>query len=472
LKSVEGEINISENQILLKKLSLTRNQEPSLVTGVINYTLDIKQRKFNLVNFTIQAGVSDPGVWVFSFLKNILDVETGKVYGSIEAKGDLQGTNLSGRVRVSDAKILIVATKSKLEKVNAELLFDRERIILSKLSGQSGSGTVTAQGWVELHNFRSVKALEYNINVQDAPINPKKDIYGIVSGKLKISWGENTPTSFDADITVKEALLTIGFGQEVQSGPPANLVYNITVKGDRGIWLRNSISDIELSIDLNIRKTLTESFYSGILKTRQGNFYYLDHNLNVTEGEITFDNVNELNPDLNLNAEMYTRAMKVNSEKLERVKIKLQLTGTLQKPVFNFYSDPSVLSQDDIISYLTLNVTPQEISAAEQREIFNKLISERLLGYFERQVAKRVRDFIRLDYLMFETGLFDGGNGAKVTVGKYIAKNLYTTYTHNISGLTQDVFKVEYYITKSHEMIGEKDEQGRYRIKYQFKLRY
>ncbi|MFB0509635.1 MAG: translocation/assembly module TamB domain-containing protein, partial [bacterium] len=252
----------------------------------------------------------------------------------------------------------------------------------------------------------------------------------------------------------------------------SNLVYNITVKGERGIWLRNSNADIELSIDLNIRKTLTESFYSGILKTRQGNFYYLDHNLKVTEGEISFDNINELNPDLNLNAEMYTRAMKIYSGKMERVKIILQLTGTLKEPEFNFYSEPAVLSQDDIISYLTLNVTPQEINAAEQREIFNKLVSERVLGYFEREVAKKVRDFIHLDYLMFETGLFEGGNGAKVTVGKYVAKNLYTTYTYNISELTQDIFKVEYYITKSHEMIGEKDEKGRYRLRYQFKFRF
>lgn len=472
LKSIEGEITVSENQIILKKLNLTKNQESSVVTGTINYNLDRENRKFNFKDFSLQANIVDPGIWVFTFLKDILVVKAGKVYGSIEAKGDFQGTNLSGRVRVSDAKILVVATKSNLEKVNAELLFDKERIVLSKLSAQAGSGSVAAQGWTELHNFQTVRALQYDINCQDVPINPQKDIYGIVSGRLKISWQENAPTAFEGDVTVKQAILTIGFGQEVKSGPPSNLVYNITVKGERGIWLRNSNADIELSIDLNIRKTLTESFYSGILKTRQGNFYYLDHNLKVTEGEISFDNINELNPDLNLSAEMYTRAMKINSEKMERVKIILQLTGTLKQPEFNFYSEPAVLSQDDIISYLTLNVTPQEINAAEQREIFNKLVSERVLGYFEREVAKKVRDFIRLDYLMFETGLFEGGNGAKVTVGKYVAKNLYTTYTYNISELTQDIFKVEYYITKSHEMIGEKDEKGRYRLRYQFKFRF
>jgi autotransporter translocation and assembly factor TamB len=164
--------------------------------------------------------------------------------------------------------------------------------------------------------------------------------------------------------------------------------------------------------------------------------------------------------------------MQINSGTAERIKIKLQMAGTLKQPVFNFSSDPAVLSQDDIMSYLTLNVTPQEISVTEQRAIFNKFVTERFLGYFEREIAKKLRSYIGLDYFQFESGLFEGGKTAKVTVGKYIARNLYATYTHNISGFTQDIFKVEYYINQSNGLIGERDEQGHYRLRYQFKFRY
>lgn len=474
LKLVEGSIILTENEIQIDKLRLIRNEQASEISGSIDYSLEKKPTKFELGDFSIHADIYDPGVWILSFLKNIIDVESGTFYGSVDAIGNFKEASFEGRVRINNAKLFIVATKTTVEKANGELLFDRNRIILSKISGQVDKGTITGSGWTELENLTKVKALQYDINGRDLPINPLKDVYGIVNGTFQIAWQENGPTSLKGDITVKDALLTIGFGQEVQSGSnsESNLIYNITVKGERGIWLRNSYADIELSIDLNLRKTLTETFYSGNLITRQGNIYYLDHNLNLTEGSIKFDNINELNPDLNLNAEMYTRSMKVNSDNPERVKIKLNLTGTLRQPVFNFYSEPAILSQDDIISYLTLNVTPQEISAAEQREIFNKLVSERFLGYFEREIAKKLRSYIRLDYLQFESGLFEGGKTAKVTVGKYIADNLYATYTHNLTGSIQDLFKVEYYITKSHELIGERDEDGRYRLKYQFKFRY
>lgn len=471
-KSIEGGLTLTKKEIKINKFNIVHNTENSTIAGAINYSWEPKTRAFKMGNLALKVTVADPGIWVLSFLHGILDVKSGNIYGTIEATGEIRNPVLSGRLRVNDARMLIEATNSNVEKANAELLFDRNRIVLTKISGQVKKGVVTGSGWTELQGLITVKALQYDITGQDLPIHPQKDVYAVVDGSLQIAWQQNQPTSLNGNITVKEALLTIGFGSEVKSGSASNLIYNMTVKGERGIWLRNSYCDIELSTDLNLRKTLTETFYSGELVTRQGNFYYLDHNLKMTEGSIKLDNINELNPDLNLNAEMYTRSMLINSGAAERIKIKLQLTGTLKQPVFNFSSDPAVLSQDDILSYLTLNVTPEEISVTEQKEIINKLVSERFVGYFEREIAKKLRNYIGLDYFQFESGLFEGGKTAKVTVGKYIAQNFYATYTHNISGFTQDIFKVEYYINKSHELIGERDEQGRYRLKYQFKFRY
>lgn len=472
--SLTGVMTITDRAIRINKLSLTRNALNSNLSGIIAYFWETKTRKLQIGKLNLQATLADPGIWVLSFLKEMLEVNSGKVYGTIEIKGEMSNPELSGRVVINNAELSIVATATKVEKVNAELLFDRNRIILSKIGGEVEKGKITASGWTELVGLTAVKALFYDINAWNLPIHPQKEIYAVVSGNLQIAYQSNEPTSLKGEIGVQEALLTIGFGQqaEIKSPSTPNLIYNITVKGDRDIWLRNRNCDIELSIDLNIRKTLNETFYSGNLKTRQGNFYYLDHNFLITEGEIKFDNINELSPNLHLIAERYTRPMKINSNTPERIKIKLQLSGTLKEPIFNFTAEPSVLSQEDIISYLTLNVTPQEISVAEQREIFNKLVSERFLGYFEREIAKKFRNYIKLDYLQFESGLLEGGKTAKVTVGKYIAQNLYATYTHNISGLTQDRFRIEYYLTKSQELIGERDEQGRYRLKYQFKFRY
>ncbi len=472
LDSIIGMLTMSQNTIKFNNLCLVRKTFTSTIAGSVNYSFDVKNRKVKLGDLDLKITLVDPGVWVLSFLRGILDIKTGSVYGTIEVKGDVQNPTLNGRAVVNDAELEIVATKSKVTKVNAELILNQNRIVLSKISGQAGRGLVTASGWTELAGLTKIKSLHYEIKGQDLPIHPQKDIFAVVSGDLEIAMRENEPTSLQGNIKVSEALLTIGFGGEANGATSSNLTYNISVKGERGIWLRNANCDIELAIDLNLRKTLTEIFYSGNLKSRRGNFYYLDHNFNLTEGIIKFDNINELNPELSLQGEKYTRPLKLNSGASERIKLVLQLTGSLKEPIFNFKSEPPILSQEDIITYLTLNVTTQEISAAEQQAIFNKLVSERFLGYFERELAKRLRNYLKIDYLQFESGLFEGGKTTKVTVGKYIAPNLYTTYTHNVANFSQDIFRIEYYITKSQELVGERDEQGRYRFKYQFKFRY
>jgi autotransporter translocation and assembly factor TamB len=111
------------------------------------------------------------------------------------------------------------------------------------------------------------------------------------------------------------------------------------------------------------------------------------------------------------------------------------------------------------------------MTASELRETFTTAISDKLLGYFERELTKRLRGYIYLDYLWFESGLV-GGTGAKVTVGKYIGPKLYFTYEYNITGTANDVFRLEYYMTKTHEIIGERDDESRYNLKYQYKIRY
>ncbi|MCX8015390.1 MAG: translocation/assembly module TamB, partial [candidate division WOR-3 bacterium] len=247
--------------------------------------------------------------------------------------------------------------------------------------------------------------------------------------------------------------------------------FNLKIFGERDIWLRNRMADVEFACDLNIISSDEIPIFSGKLNAIQGNLYYLDHILRLTKGEINFDNTTEINPLLDISAELLTRPIKVPNGQTERIKIILTLNGRLKEPIFTFSSDPAYLSESDIITYLTFNVTWQEMTASELRETFTTTVSNKLLGYFERELTKRVRNFIYVDYLWFESGLI-GKTGTKITVGKYLGRHLYLTYQYNISGTANDVFRLEYYITKEHQLLGERDEESRYNLKYLYKIRY
>ncbi|MEM2106713.1 MAG: translocation/assembly module TamB domain-containing protein, partial [Candidatus Bathyarchaeia archaeon] len=153
--------------------------------------------------------------------------------------------------------------------------------------------------------------------------------------------GENLIV-ISGDITIKEALITKEFESSLSlpSKNTQNIYLNLKITGERDIWLRNQMCDIEFSANLNIFNQDDNQIYSGSLTALQGNFYYLDHTLKISKGEIIFDNISELNPHLDINAELATRQIQIQPDQTERIKIILSLTGRLNEPTFKFYSDP------------------------------------------------------------------------------------------------------------------------------------
>ncbi len=475
LKYIETDCRLNESELIINKTNIVHIQDTSRITGKI----DLIAKSIMDDPLDVNISFADPGTWVFFFLKDIIDVRDGKLYGEGKISGTLNKPMLNGSVKVSDVKLFIVPTRTSCDMVNGELVFDRQNLLIRDLNGKAETGKIKANGYIHLEKISEIDTMSYQVEFQNAPIRFQKEVLAIATGNLNIEQGtpptDTTPNLLfiNGNITIKEALLTPEFSSPTASNglksvPP---ILNLKIIGDRDIWLRNQLADVELSCDLNVITVDKDIIFSGQLNAIQGSLYYLDHTLKLSRGVILFDNTTELNPELDISADLETRPLKIQSDQAERIKIILTLSGRLKEPEFTFTSDPSILSNEDIMSYLAINVTWQEMTASELRETFTAALSDKLLGYFERELTKRLRGYIYLDYLWFESGLV-GGTGAKVTVGKYIGPKLYFTYEYNISQTANDVFRLEYYMTKAHQIIGERDDENRYNLKYQYKIRY
>ena len=475
LKFLEGSCLLTESNLKINSLNLVHEQDTSKIDG----TISIKQNPIEESPLDLNITFANPGAWVFFFLKSILEFSGGNINGQGQISGNLENPVMSGEVKISDATIFIVSTKTLCDKVSATLTFDHQTIVLKDLVGKTETGKINANGFTKLNTFTQVDTLSYKIEFQDAPITMQKEVFAIGSGNVSVDYKPKTnthpgnPLRLSGDIAIREALLTSEFSSSTSLSAGANqsVNFNLKITGERDIWLRNRDADVELSCDLNMISLDKNTIFSGQLQALQGNLYYLDHILKLTRGVITFDNTTELNPSLDISAELATRPIKINQNQTERVKIIMTLTGNLKEPHFVFSSDPPYLSDSDIISYLTFNVTWQNMTSSELRDNFTTALSQKLLGYFEREATKRIRNLVYLDYLWIESGLLTG-YGARVAVGKYIGPKLYFTYEYDISGNVYDIFRLEYYLTKSHELVGEHDNEGRYNLKYQYKIRY
>lgn len=468
MKDVSLDLVADRNQARIRRLWFVHAGDTSSASGSLTYDLS---RGFAPGRVELDADIADPGTWVLFFLRPTLDVSAGRLFGRVRWEGPLSEPNLRGRLRVVSGMLSVPALNLALEQVNAEFTASKDQIVLEKFSGVSGTGMVTASGFVDLGERWLVDSLRYRIKPNGAIISPIPEMYAVVAGDLTITWHAGQPLAVEGSIDVEEALLAFGFGQSAGTGSGADsLVYDLHIRAERGVWLRNPMADIELGVDLTVRKTMSGQSYVGTLNSRQGSIYYLDHTLRVSRGIIGFENIEKIDPRLDIEAELPVRA-RVRTTGTAPDRIILNLTGSLEKPEFRFRAEPASWDESQVIAYLGLNVTAEELASMEDRQAATQYLSERLLSYLQTQATKRVRRFIGLDELRLESA-FAGGEGYKVTVGKYVGRNLYVTYTQNFTGVMQPAFSVEYYLNNRNELVGKKSENGRYSVRYRYKLRY
>jgi autotransporter translocation and assembly factor TamB len=477
LSRVQGKVRLSRTRAEIDHLWLVHRDssavpETSVVTGSVEYKTE---GGFELGAADLRAKLRNPGVWVVFYLKPTIELRQGTIYGDLTVNGSLAQPTFDGRVRLSRAQLAVPVIGTTFDRVNAELVFDRSRIKIEKLSGRSEHGNALVTGFVDIGRQWQVDSLRFHGDFSGTTINPMPEIYGVIGGSIDLDWIMGRPFSLSGTVDVEEALVAFGFGQSAGSGtgaPDTLLTYDVRVRGDRNIWFRNQLTDIELACDLTVRKTTKDVLYSGELTSRQGSIYYLDHTLRVGSGSVRFDNISTLNPEFNVAAGMPIR----NASKEPGLPdtISLTLTGTLEQPSFVFRSVPPIWDETEIISYLTLNATQDQLQAMDQQKAVTNLLSSRLLGYFQTQVSKRARGFVNLDYLEFESGLLNSSEQVRVTVGKYVGRNLYVSYTQSFTGGFSPSFRVEYYIDRKNQILAEGTAGDQYRtaLRYQLKLRY
>jgi autotransporter translocation and assembly factor TamB len=480
LSRVQGAASVTRTRAVIDHLWVVHLDssavpETSIIAGSVEYKTE---RGFELGAADLRARLRNPGVWVVAYLKPIIELRQGTIFGDLALKGGLTRPVFDGRVRISRARLGVPVIGATFDRVNAELVFDRSRINIEKLTGRSDHGNALVTGFVDIGERWQVDSLRFHGDFSGTTINPQPEIYGIIGGSLDLDWAMGRPYSLSGTVDIEEALVALAFGQSagVGGGHDTTFVFDIRVRAERDIWLRSQRAgidfggaDIEFGGDITIRKTMTDMLYSGELVSRQGTVYYLDQALRVTSGSVKFENISAVNPDLDITAELPIRAGPGDAKVPD--KIVLTLTGTLEKPVFGFTSEPPVWDETAIASYLSLNLTPDQLWAPDQKNAVTNMLSQRLLNYFQLQVSKRARGFVNLDYLEFESGLLSGRE-TKVTVGKYVGRNLYVSYTQNFAPDLNPAFRVEYYINRKNEILAEGSAGNRYSLRYQFKLRY
>ena len=471
----------------MKKLNFTlsalNNENESKADGKVYYKLN----DTSLVqHFNINLDINDIGTWPFFFLKNILNLKQGLVTAKLNVSGNLAQPDIKGWLRIKNGTVYVPIVNLTSTATSAELLFRNGEMILDKMEGTVGKGTIRGRGNYLL--FTPPYPYFFSFSFKDIFFSSNRHIHAICGGTLSLENRSGEYLDIRGDINLKEAFVTYGLTDEIklgdssprptkkadakQSSAPFPTYIDISITGSRNIWLRNDMMQVEVVPDIKIvQKDNTGLRLTGWLQARQGRFYYLDHVFRIRDdSRISFAGTQDINPEFDLWAVMPTSEIHERGGKQELIKIIVHMSGTLSAPIIEFYSDPPVWSESEIITYLHLRKANLDVTNMDIP------VSDLLGGYIGVTISDYLRKQTKLDIFTIENLGVTDSIPTKVTVGKYFGNKWFISYTLALSQgrLTsnQHEFRVEYNINENQDIILERDDFGRHSLRYQVRIRY
>lgn len=415
-----------------------------------------------------QVILRDIGTWAFFPMADLLSVWEGRVDVNVKLYGTTKHPLFSGEATVNNGKMVLRPFGMYLHSVQARAHFNADSVVIDNVSALTeNNGTVQVKrGEILLEKFMPT-TMNFLVATERSPVRNIPFIEANVNSNIVIGGTVNSP-KITGDVTVNSALITMPFAPADEPPPPEGdvkpLDMSLNITGSQGIWLRNKDADIELAIEnLNVRMQQNLLFLSGRLSTVQGVYRFLDRTFDLTSGQLTFTNAVLIDPQLNLTAQ--TTITRAEEDESKQYLITLSVRGTALQPKLSFSSDPS-MPEGDILAMLGAGMRADEL-----RDIDLGSQASRGLDYALSIATGRVQRHTGLDMLKVKT-LTGAEKGAQVTIGKYVARRVYVSYTQGFSANLSNEFKAEYLFGPRSALFAQKDENNTYNLGVRMRFKY
>lgn len=344
--------------------------------------------------------------WVLIFFKEFVRVENADISGNVKFSGSGNFPEIYGNLNVKNINIIEKNTGITVYNLKGNVICNKDSLYFNDFKGGIGNGELIFNG---VYKIRDKKySLYFNINngfiaydYYTAGFNCNVNILDDLKG-----------TKIIGDVSIKEATVTVPFYFKEGGKKFNNLYINLNVNANDGnVWLKNENADIEFSGDAKIFYDWGIPSAIGEFKILQGNFKYIFTEFKIEEGKFIFSKRGEIDPEITF---ISTHLAETNDT------IILSVSGSMKKPEFNIYSRP-YKDLSEIILVLGLNMSWQELLNFSS---VNNTFTNTAFRAFDFWARSRLQtEFSKL--LGMDVARFEKYESYKLTLGKYIAKNLY-----------------------------------------------
>lgn len=383
-------------------------------------------------------------------------VEGFDVSGPVAIGADVTGTAanpaIKGSVRTANARLESAATGMVLSGIQASGQFSGSRLVIDRLTGNAGGGTVSGRGSFD---FTTGQRLGMNLVLQadKAVLLARDDLGATVTGPITFASDGHGGGVISGDVELVKSAFRLGRATAAAAIPQLNVREVNVVAEDREQGLpsspwrlaikarapnRLSVTGLgiesEWRADLQIGGSITEPAIVGRADLVRGGYEFAGRRFDLQRGTIRFQGEVPADPTLDILATGDTQGISAI----------IRVTGTGQRPEIAFSSTPA-LPEDELLSRMLFGTSITNLSAPEALQLAAAVASLQGGGNGLNPI-NALRNAIGLDRLRILPADTVTGQKTSVAAGKYITRRAYVEIITDGQGYSAT--RAEFQITR------------------------
>ena len=456
-------LTIADDSIITGKLLLPKLKDLSF---------DLKQQP---MQSSIQANLTQ-----LAFLSLIFP-EISDVKGHLSANWQITGTidspSVKGTTKLTQASCQIPRAGITLE----DIVFNISSPTLTQInyagSMRANKGTLSIKGKTSLAipdfptelRLTGQNALIFNNTTAKLTVDPDLQLTiqnhsTDLSGKIHIPTAIITPKDSSNSVTLSDDVIFVSDLDE--NTPKMHFSSQLDLTLGDNVFLNYAGLNAHLGGSVSLSESSSQATTAvGELYVKKGFYNAYGRQLNISQGQLMFAGGPVTNPAINIKASKevatISQSSVSNTNYTSNTVVGVSLTGTLKKPQMTLFSEPSGLSQSQILSNLVMGTSLDKVTGQEKK--LTKALSSSNVNESQAAMLKeQLQHSLGLDELSVTSGdVYDPNKqsviqNTSLTLGKMLSPRLYMNYSVGLITST-NIFSINYKINNKWRLRSQTD---------------
>jgi len=435
---------------------------------------------------TLSGGIryNGPADTLWSFVGQTDQNLSGPIAVGADFSGRLRAPQLTGIVRGDNLTYDNQAYGTRLTNLAIAGRLNGDRIELSNLSANAGSGKIAGRGYLSLA-AESGYPMDLAFDLDNARLARSDALSSAATGQLRLR-----KTAGEAALLSGKLLLPETRYELVRQGaaevpeltgvrfkpprgiprvtgnepaPPApslfrSLRLDVQLTAPNQLFVTGMGLDSEWSADLRVGGTSAAPLVSGDINLVRGNLGFAGRQFELQDGRLLFAGAALNNPQIVLSA----------SEEIDDIAVGINVTGRALNPQISFASTPA-LPADEILSRILFGNSVGQLAPLQAVQLAASLNSLRSSGGGFNPLGK-LRAATGVSRLRILAPDEAAGRGTAVAAGRYISNNIYLEVITDARGYTATQMEVG--LSRTLSILSQTGGAGVTNINLRYKKRY